>query len=100
MGSSTRRRWTAEEKLKILEEARCTEQSVSEVCRRHGIATGQFYTWEKRARQGSLAALRNGKRGRRQSKQDEQLEAEVNRLRAVIAELSAENLALKKGLWP
>jgi hypothetical protein len=38
----SRRRWTAEEKLGIIEEARQTPQTVSGVCRRHGIATGQF----------------------------------------------------------
>ena len=37
MGSQSRRRWTAEEKLAIIEEARQAGQAVSEVCRRHGI---------------------------------------------------------------
>ena len=59
--------------------------------------TGQFYAWEKHARQGALAALRNGKWGRKESKQEETLKSEVERLRAVIAELSMENLELKKG---
>lgn len=100
MTTRTRRHWTAEEKLRIIEEARQTPASVSEVCRRHGIAPGQFYTWEKQARQGALEALRNGKRGRKQRDPVVQLEAEIRRLRAVIAELSAENLELKKGHWP
>ena len=60
---------------------------------------GQFYAWEKHARQGALAALRNGKRGRKESKQEEALKSELERLRAVIAELSMENLELKKGRW-
>jgi transposase len=98
MSSQSRRRWTAEEKLSIIEEARQAGQTVSEVCRRHGIATGQFYAWEKKARKGALAELRakKGKQGKRES----ELEAEITRLRAVAAELSAENLELKKGRWP
>jgi HPt (histidine-containing phosphotransfer) domain-containing protein len=52
---------------------------------------GQFYVWEKYARQGALSALRNGKRGRKESKREETLKSEVERLRAVIAELSMEN---------
>jgi transposase len=100
MTTQKRRHWTAEEKLRILEEVRQTSVSVSEACRRHGIATGQFYTWERQARQGALEALRNGRRGRRKNDPVVRLKAEVQRLRAVIAELSAENLALKKGHWP
>ncbi len=97
MSSQKRRHWKAEEKLQMLEEARKTDSTVSEVCRRYGIGTGQFYTWEKHARQGSLAALRNGKRGRKESKQEETLKSEMERLRVALAELSMENLELKKG---
>jgi transposase len=100
MSSRSRRRWTAEEKWRIIEEARQTELSVSEVCRRYGLATGQFYSWEKQARQGALEALRDGHQGRKKSDPTVPLQAEIERLRAVIAELSAENLALKKGHWP
>jgi len=100
MSAKTRRHWSAEEKLRIIQEARQTDHSVSEVCRRHGLAVGQFYTWEKRARQGALQALRNGKRGRKRASPEAQLQAEIERLRLVVAELSAENLQLKRGLWP
>jgi len=68
MNSQKRRHWKAEEKLQIQafgkslskkegEEARRTDSTVSEVCRRHGIGTGQFYAWEKHARQGALFML-------------------------------------------
>ena len=100
MGDAAHRRWTAEEKLQILDEARKTGQTVSEVCRRHQVALGQFYTWEKQVRQAALAALRNAKRGRKPAKTEADLQAEITRLRAVVAELSLETLALKKGRWP
>lgn len=100
MTTSSHRRWTAEEKLRILEEARHTGQTVSEVCRRHQIAPGQFYAWEKQARQGALEGLRNGSPGRKKPDPAPQLQAEIERLRDVIAEISAENLQLKRGLWP
>lgn len=86
--------------LQILDEARKTGQAVSDVCRRHQIAPGQFYEWEKHARQGALEALRNRKRGRKPNKTEAHLQEEVTRLRTVIAELSAETLQLKQGLWP
>ena len=91
------RHWKAEEKLQIIEEARKTGNTVSEVCRRHGVGTGQFYVWEKYARQGALTALRNGKKNQKESKEEESLKSDLERLRAVIAELSMENLELKKG---
>ena len=53
MTTKKRRHWTAEKKLQIVEEARQTPQTISGVCRHHGIATGQFYAWEKKARQGA-----------------------------------------------
>jgi len=99
MNSQKRRHWKAEEKLRIIEEARGIDSTVSEVCRQYGIGTGQFYAWQRHACQGALAALRNGKRGRKESKQEEALKSELERLRAVIAELSMENLELKKGRW-
>ncbi len=68
MSSQKRRHWKAEEKYQMIAEARQTDSTVSEVCRRNGIGTGQFYAWEKHARQGALAALRNGKRGRKESR--------------------------------
>lgn len=100
MTSETRRRWTADQKLKILDEARQAGQSVSEVCRRHQISAGQFYTWEKLARVGAREALQSHGRGAKAPDPTADLQAEVTRLRAVVAELSAENLTLKKGHWP
>jgi transposase len=49
MSSRKRRRWTAEQKLQIIEEARQSDTTVSKVRRRHGIGTGQFYEWERLA---------------------------------------------------
>ncbi|MBI4331233.1 MAG: transposase [Chloroflexi bacterium] len=97
MITQSRRQWTAEEKLRVLEEARQAGQSISEVCRRHQLATTQFYIWEKQAREGAVTALNSRRRGPKVDSVEVRLQAEINRLRAVIAELSAENLQLKKG---
>jgi len=73
MASNARRQWTAEEKLQVLDEARKAGQSVSDVCRRHQIAVGQFYQWEHQARKAALEGLRNGKRGRKPNQTEERL---------------------------
>ena len=92
------RRMSAEERLGILEEGRQSGATVSEVCRRHQVSHAQFYRWERIARQGALEALRNGARKVRKGKREEWLVSEINRLRVVIAEVTAENLTLKRGI--
>ncbi len=94
-----RRRWAADEKLRILREGRETGGSVADVCRRHALAPRQFYAWEKRAREGALKALRRVP-GRRRPDRETQLEGQLSELRAVVTELLTENLRLKKGRWP
>jgi transposase len=100
MSITSRRRWSAEEKLAILEEARQSGQSISEVCRRHQVAAGQYYAWERQARHGALHALSNSKPGRQTADVSEALVQQIQRLQSVVAELSSENLDLKKGCWP
>jgi transposase-like protein len=94
-----RRHLSADEKLRILEEAQQPGVQIAELCRRHAIGTSQFYTWREQARQGAKAALNQpaGRKGR--SKVDgavDRLLAERDRLRAVVAEITAENLELRK----
>ena len=100
MATTTRRHFTAQQKLAILEEARQSGANLSEVCRRHQIAPGQFYAWEKQAKQAALCALQNSRGRRKASDPQEQLQQEVHRLQAAVAELTLENLQLKKGCWP
>ena len=86
------------EKVQILEEARQTGSTVSEVCRRHGISTAQFYQWEKEARDAVLERFQNGKQSpeKRQEAENARLENENQRLKDVIAEITSENLEMKK----
>ena len=98
MGTRVRRHFSAAQKYQILREGREAGASIAEVCRRHQIAASQYYDWERLAQTGALSALANGRHGKRKDVGVEQeLMAELARLREVIAELSAENLAWKKG---
>ncbi len=93
-----RSRWKPEEKFQILEEASVGGAAIAEVCRRHGISTAQFYEWRRRAREGALQGLAPRPSRRAGPTAEELHEMELRRLRAVIAEITAENLELKKGL--
>jgi len=90
---------TPQEKLRIINEVRTGGEPVSHVCRRHGIAPARFYEWEKRLDENGLQGLRRDVK-QLSAQRLEELEAEVIRLKAVIADIAEENLKIKKGLWP
>jgi len=52
------RRFTAEQKIEILREADQPGVTVSEVCRRHGLAPSVLYRWRAVAQGGSAVALK------------------------------------------
>src|SRR5690242_14769135 len=56
-GPERRRRWSVEEKLRILGQSVAPGSSVSLVCRMHGISSGQLYTWRKQFRTGELTGF-------------------------------------------
>ena len=49
-----RRRWTDDEKVRIVEESHQTGETVAEVARRHEISRSQLYDWRHRYRHGLL----------------------------------------------
>ena len=105
MSKQSPRRWTAQQKLAIVEEGRKEGVQVSEICRKHQIAPTLFYDWEKKIRQGALHSLtarqtQTTRMARMPSRTPAEAEAEITRLKEVIAELAEENLRIKRGLWP
>ena len=55
-----RRRWTAPEKVRMVEETFEPGMTVSLVARRHGVAPNQLFTWRRLVAQGSLTAAGSG----------------------------------------
>lgn len=96
MSARSRRRWSAREKLDILSEARQSGRNVMDVCRQYQISSSLFYTWERLARQGAIEALEGSRPNLRVSSETSRLE--VDHLRALVAELTSENLELRKRL--
>lgn len=55
-GPERRRRWSEEERLRVLAEAFSPGACVAEVCRRHDISTSLIYTWRSKLRQAHAEA--------------------------------------------
>jgi transposase len=90
-----RRQWGASDKLRIVLAGMEANVEVSDLCRREGLSPVQFYAWKKQLL-GSASRVFEDKRGRPNA-QEQRREAELQRLKNVIAEITAENLDLKKG---
>ena len=56
-GTARRRRWTTEQKLRIIEASYALGESVSSVARRHGVAPNLFYRWRRLMAEGGVAAV-------------------------------------------
>ena len=56
-GSGRRRRWTAAQKLRMVEETWQTGESISEVARRNGVAPNLLYRWRRLMSEGGAVAV-------------------------------------------
>jgi transposase-like protein len=86
-----RRQFTAEYRLRILEEAdRCTEPGeVGQLLRREGLYSSHLTAWRKARRNGALRGLASKKRGAK-PKARNPLEPKVRQLEAEVARLEGE----------
>jgi len=92
-----RRRWTAEKKLKIVLETLQSDRKLAEICRREGISPTQVYQWRKQLA-ASAEAVFGRKRPNDEDRRIAKVATENQRMKNVIAEITAENLDLKKTL--
>ena len=95
---ATRRKFSAEEKIRIVLEGLRGENSLSEICRREGIAASVYYKWSK----SFLEAGKNGltKAILRDATGEEArgLKQENSDLKKAVAELVLEVQRYKKSL--
>ena len=52
VGPERRRRWSAEEKARIVAEATVPDARVADIARRHGVSRSLIYTWRREANRG------------------------------------------------
>jgi transposase-like protein len=93
---SKRRRRSAAEKLRIVLAGMDPGVEVSELCRREGVNPTQYYDWRKQLL-GSAERVFS-ENGQKPSRREERLATNLVRAKDVIAEITSENLELKKTL--
>ena len=96
-----RRSFTPEQKAAILRAHLLEKIPVSDVCDQHGLMPTVFYRWQKELFEGapSLLAHKNRKgEGHAHERRIAALEAKLAHKDAVIAEIMADHIALKKEL--
>ena len=54
LGAERRRRWSYDEKVRLVEETSQAGETVCGVARRHGLAPSLLFSWRRQARQGRL----------------------------------------------
>lgn len=99
-GKEGRRKFTADQKYKVVKEALTTDTSVSEVCKKYGLSASLFYHWQEAFLKGAHEGMERGtgKPSRTELRRIAELETTNDRMKEVIAEITAENIAFKKNL--
>jgi transposase len=96
----TRRKFSPEEKIRIVLEGFRGEVKISELCRREGIRPNVYYAWLKDFMEAGKARLQADTVRDATQAQVEALKRENERLKQLVAELSLQNLVLKKTVVP
>lgn len=94
----TRRKFTAEEKIRIVLEGLKGEASITELCRREGIVSNLYYRWSKDFLEAGKRRLQGDTVREASSSEVGGLRQENEQLKQLVAELSLKNRLLKKSL--
>lgn len=94
LASGKRKRWSAGEKLRIVLAGLEPGVEISDLCRREGVNPTMYYQW-KRQLLGAAERIFE-KKEHKPSAREQRLSTELSRAKDVIAEITAENLDLKK----
>jgi len=92
----TRKKYSAEEKIRIVLEGLRGEDSIAELCRREGIAPNMYYKWSKEFLEAGKARLTGDTKREATSSEVDGLRQENEQLKQVVAELLLKNRVLKK----
>jgi transposase len=94
----TRKKYSAEEKVRIVLEGLRGEEKVAELCRREGIHQNMYYKWSKEFLEAGKQRLVGDTKREADSQEVEAMRSENEQLKVVVADLTLKNRELKKSL--
>ena len=96
--AKTRRKFLAEDKIRIVLEGFRKEMPISDLCRREGISSALYYSWLKDFMEAGKARLKAGSLRDATQTEVKQLREQNARLKELVGEQALEIRVLKKSL--
>ncbi|MFC1982674.1 transposase [Chloroflexota bacterium] len=96
----TRRKFTAEEKIRIVLEGFRRDTPIRDLCRREGIKPSTYYAWLKDFMEAGKERLTHDSSRDATKSEVQELERDNARLKTLVAELSLQVHVLKKTAAP
>jgi transposase len=93
-----RKKYSAEEKVRIVLEGLRGEEKIAEICRREGIHQNMYYKWSKEFLEAGKQRLVGDTRRAADNQEVQAMRSENDQLKALVAELLLKNRVLKKSL--
>lgn len=94
----TRKKYSSEEKIRIVLEGLRGEESIASLCRKEGINPNMYYKWSKEFLESGKKRLQGDTQREATSSEVSELKEENSQLKYLVAELSLRNRILKKSL--
>ena len=94
----TRKKYSFEEKVRIVLEGLRGESGIAELCRREGINSNLYYKWSKEFLDAGKQRLAGDIKRQATSSEVSGLKQENQQLKELVADLSLKNVVLKKSL--
>jgi len=95
---NTGKKYSAEEKIRIVLEGLRGESTIAELCRREGIAQSLYYKWSKEFLEAGKQRLSGNTKRQADSEEVSGMKHENEQLKLLVAELALKNKVLKKSL--
>ena len=94
----TSRKYSAEEKIRIVLAGLRGEESIAALCRREGIAESLYYKWSKEFLEAGKRRLSGDTERQATSPEVKELRSEALALKECVVDLTLENRLLKKSM--
>ena len=92
----TRRKFSSEEKIRIVLEGLRGEETIAELCRREGISPNLYYNWSKEFLEAGKRRLQGNTKREASSSEVTDLRRENSQLKEMLAEMALRLRWLKK----